>query len=322
MVDIFAIIGYIAIIAVISYVLFLLWKIRKWFIYRLMPHDMRATAMYEAIRDPDANERILLHKEFSGAVIMGQSLKRFIPAILIAAALVVAPAMYFYGPSIQGPFGVYDLTAPAIEDTFVSTSALNTPYGAMMFLRVGNVLDFTGFAFINDTTFGFVRVPRPDMGQNTSLYEIGMFRWIGDASSGSNGSFMMACPMTLNWNQDTFNFIEWALEARGALSDGILCVQTYVPHNYIGWVWWNMTGIMGTNDTIFFMQFPPLRNDWHAFDSTEGTRSPMIHTVYEGIGPPEKPLWMFGVYIAVVLIVGQVALLWLRKRKREHKRGK
>lgn len=319
MVDIFGLIATIAVIAVFAYMAFLVWKVRKWFIYRLLPHDMRANAMYQAIKDPYADERILLHQEFTGAVVAGQSLKRLIPVIVIAGALVVAPIWYFFLPGINGPFGIYDINANATEDTFVSSNLLDWNFGAQPYLRMGNVRDYTGFTLTNDTTYGFVRVPRPDMGSNVSLFEIGMFRWQGNAAYGGNpnGSWMLACPVTLSWSEDTFTFIEFSLELPNALEGGLLCANTLVPYDYIGWVWWNLTGIIGTNDTVMFWQFPPLINDYHVFDSTEGTRPPQIHVIYEGFGPEEKPLWMYAVYIAGVLIAGQAFLLWQRKKKRQ-----
>ena len=279
-----------------------------------------------------------------------ENFKRFIPSVILAALLVAAPVMYFWGPSVNGPFGVYDVTMPAIEDTYISTASVKFILGDFPFMRVGNVYDYGSFTgrTTNDTTLAFLRVPRPDMGANTSFSEVGMFKWLGVTNlQNPNGTFIVACPITLQWSQDTFNFVEFSLAVQGTpppqllpddetiplisaagdeggalftsdgiFSSGLLCSSQFVPDGLIGWVYWNMTGIMGTNDTIMFMQFPWARNAYHIFDSTEGDRAPIMHVVYEGIGPDEKPLWIYGAYIAGVLIIGQVALWQIKKRRR------
>jgi hypothetical protein len=302
---------------VVGYVLFILWKLRGFFAMRLVPQDMRATAMYQAIKDPDADERILLHKKFTGAMVVGQSFKRFLPSVILVALLIAAPVMYVWGPGINGPFGVYDITMPVIEDTYVTSASLKFVAGELPFLRIGNVYGFERLLFTDDTAYGFLRVPRPDEIQNVSLFEVGMFKWLGISSySSPNGSNILACPINLNWEQDTFNFVEFSLQVDESLGGGVFCSGTFVPDGLIGWVWWNMTGIMGTNDTIMFLQYPTLKNSYHIFDSTEAERSPMIRVIYEGIGPEERPLWIYGLYIAGVLIVGQVAIWQLKKRKR------
>ena len=314
MVDIFLMIGTIAILIVVGYVLFIFWKLRKWLVYRLMPHDMRANAMYQAVRDPDADERVLLYQSFTGAMVVGQSFKRFIPSIILVVLLVAAPMMYMWGPGYQGAFGEYDVTSGAIEDTFVVTDAIQVMYGEQPFLRVGNVWSFEGFRFTNSTAYTFVRFPMVD--GNASFTEVGMFRWLGATNSASpDGSYIMACPISLNWDEGSFNFVEFALQSDEALGGGVFCSGTFVPDN-IGWVWWNMTGKMGTNDTIMFIQIPTLRGAWHAFDSTEAARGPVIHTIYEGFGPPEKPIWVYGAYILAVLVIWQVAMWQWKKRKR------
>ncbi len=304
---------------VVFYALFIVWKLRSWFALRLLPHDMRATAMFQAIKDPGADERLLLYTKFTGAMIVGQSFKRFIPSIILVALLVTAPVMYVWGPGINGPFGEYEISMPAIEDTQISSTFLEIPYGEMPFLRIGNVWDWTFLGrTTNDTTYSVVRVPRPDINGNASLFEVGLFKWLGISNPNSpDGSFVVACPIELEWEQDTFTYIDFALQVDEIIPDaGLDCVGKLVPDGLIGWIWWNMTGLMGTNDTILFLQLPWIRNSYHVFDATEARRGPMIHTIYEGIGPEEKPIWIYGVYIAGVLIVGQVAIWQWKKRKR------
>lgn len=328
MVDPFFLIGVIAVLLVVFYAIFIIWKLRNWFAIRLLPHDMRATAMYQAIKDPDADERLLLYKKFTGAMVVGQSFRRFIPSIILVALLVAAPVMYVWGPGINGPFGEYEMFMPAIEDTQISSTFLEIPYGEMPFLRIGNVWDWTFLGrTTNDTTYSVVRVPRPDINGNTSLFEVGLFKWLGISSSTSpNGSFVVACPIDLEWEQSTFTYIEFVLQVDELPDAGLDCVGTFIPDGLIGWVWWNMTGLMGTNDTILFLQLPWIRNSYHVFDATEAIRSPMMHTIYEGIGPEEKPIWMYALYIGSVLVIGQVALWQLKKHKRakakKQKKGK
>ncbi len=284
-------------------IIYIVYSVRKYIKHKISKYDRTAAAKWKAIQDPYVNEMHLLQTDIKAV----PPLKLTVSALVVVLLLAAVPAYYFLGPPYRAPFGEYSFTEGLLADAFTSSASAESNFGSSTSLGVGTA--FLIPSYVITTYMSILRANVPD--GNISSYILYLYKWGGLNTNAT----VAACVMDVEWDEETIT----ARTLLNLLPREFLCGLTNVTTP--GWYGWNLTGLVSPqNNTIVMVQaFSDATYVWSGFDSREErlipAHRPFVEYTYQGLGPPEKPLWLYAALFVPVV----VAIYGIRRRQKRKK---
>lgn len=290
---------YFVVILMIIYVIF---TVRKYVKFKLSRRDRLADAQWKEIQISGVDELYLIQHSIKPKA----PRKIKIATIMLILLMAVVPLYHFYGPAYRSPFGEYSFEGPVIADALVTDTSISANYNDLPVIAVGTSLISS---FRSQNLISVLKVPVPD--GNITDYRLTLWKFTGV----ENNATVALCPIHLDWNEE---YISWRSLHLTLPESPYLC--SILIMRYYGPYIWNLTSIISPmNDTLLLLQTDSdTRYTWSSFDSREGSFNPPLVTyTYQGLGPPEKPLWMYIPIVAAVFIARFLIRRHGKKQKEE-----